>query len=305
MTDNHDHEPEHEISSTAHLLDEIALHGFRPFSDEADPRPLPDERIASGAVTDMFDALIGTMLDTRLEPDLEDLCWSLTNLFHRAEFRIQRELDDNEDAQKRSQQEQDGSEVKSFELEQLIREGIGLIERRNAMEFMREAAADQFEIHFRKNWAPRTGSIINHRTLTATMIDSRDYLAAKRRSETEPLMPAGTRIAFTSGPAYQDHTRIWAVLDKVLAKYPDMVLFHGGNATGGEHIASLWARARNITHVPFRPDWDRFKKAAPFRRNDQLIETLPKAVVACPGNGINANLVDKARKLGIAIWAVE
>ena len=83
-----------------------------------------------------------------------------------------------------------------------------------------------------------------------------------------------------------------AALDKVLAKYPDMVLFHGGNPTGGEHIASLWARARKITQVPFRPDWERFKKAAPFRRNDQMLEVLPKAVVACPGNGINANLVE-------------
>ena len=119
------------------------------------------------------------------------------------------------------------------------------------------------------------------------------------------MLPTGTRIAFTSGPAYQDHNRIWAVLDKVLAKYPDMVLFHGGNPTGGEHIASLWARARKITHVPFRPDWNRFKKAAPFRRNDQMIEALPKAVVACPGNGINANLVDKARKMGISVWAIE
>ncbi|MGD9471257.1 MAG: SLOG family protein, partial [Novosphingobium sp.] len=223
MTIMHDSEPEHEASPTAHLLDEIALYGYRPFSDEADPRPLPEERTASGAVADMFDALIATMIDTRVEPDLEDLCWSLANLFHRAEFRIQRELDDNEDAQKRSQREQDGSEVKSVELERLIREGIGFIERRNAMEFMREAAADQFEAHFRKAWTPRTGSLVNHRTLTASMIDSRDFLAAKRRSETEPLMPTGTRIAFTSGPAYQDHNRIWAALDKVLGKYPDMV----------------------------------------------------------------------------------
>jgi hypothetical protein len=41
MTDMSDSEPEHEISPTAHLLDEIALYGYRPFSDEADPRPLP------------------------------------------------------------------------------------------------------------------------------------------------------------------------------------------------------------------------------------------------------------------------
>lgn len=86
---------------------------------------------------------------------------------------------------------------------------------------------------------------------------------------------------------------------------PDMALFHGRNPTGGEHIASLWARARKITHVPFRPDWERSKKVGPFRRNDQLLDTLPKAVVACPGNGINANLVDKARKMGISVWVIE
>ncbi len=41
--------------------------------------------------------------ETRLEPDLEDLLWSTVNLFHRANERIERELDDNEQAQKRSQ----------------------------------------------------------------------------------------------------------------------------------------------------------------------------------------------------------
>src|SRR3546814_10886574 len=134
----------------------------------------------------MFDALIATMIDTRLEPDLEDLCWSLANLFHRAEGRIQRELDDNEDAQKRSQRKQDGSEVMSVELDRLLREGTGLIERRNAMEFMRDAAGDQFEAHFRKAWNPRTGQLINHRTLTAAMIDRRR--SEEHTSELQSIM---------------------------------------------------------------------------------------------------------------------
>ena len=75
-TDIHDDfEPEHEASPTSHLLDELSLYGYRSFSDEADPRPLPEERMVAGAIADIFDALIATMLDTRLEPDLEDLCW--------------------------------------------------------------------------------------------------------------------------------------------------------------------------------------------------------------------------------------
>src|SRR3546814_3056902 len=82
--------------------------------------------------------------------------WGVVNVFHRASERIERELDDNEQAQKRLQREQDGSEVKSVELERKIAEGITMIERRDTMEFFRDAAADQFRIHIRKPWLPRS-----------------------------------------------------------------------------------------------------------------------------------------------------
>ncbi|MGH7060322.1 MAG: DUF2493 domain-containing protein, partial [Stellaceae bacterium] len=71
---------------------------------------------------------------TRLEDDLADLLWSFVNLFHRKIDRIETELDRNETAQRRSQAEQDGSEVKSVEIERLTGEGQSLIERRNAFE---------------------------------------------------------------------------------------------------------------------------------------------------------------------------
>src|SRR3546814_12715353 len=85
---------------------------YRPFYDEPEPRPLPEARIASGAVADMFDALVATLQDTRLEPDLEDLLWALSNIFHRAGERLERLLDDNEVAQRRSVREQEGSAVR-------------------------------------------------------------------------------------------------------------------------------------------------------------------------------------------------
>ena len=182
MTTDHDDtgfEPPHASSPTDHVLTELQLYGYRPFQDEPDPRPLPEARAVAGAVADIFDALVATLSDTRLEPDLEDLLWSTVNLFHRAIDRIERELDDNEQAQKRSQKEQDGSEIRSVELERLTAEGMTLIERRNSMEFFRDQAADQFERHTDSAWRPRTGSKVNHRTLTSAMIDSRDFLAAK------------------------------------------------------------------------------------------------------------------------------
>ena len=92
-----------------------------------------------------------------LEDDLADLLWSFVNLFHRKIDRIERELDTNEQAQRRGQAEQDGSEVKSVELERLIAQGIGLIERRNAFEFFRDHAAELFEGATGSAWRPRSG----------------------------------------------------------------------------------------------------------------------------------------------------
>ena len=169
MTDNTfpEHEPHHAESSTASLLTELQLYGHRPFQDEPDARPLPEEHTVRTALTDIFDALVATLTDTRLEPDLEDLLWSTVNVFHRAGERIERELDTNEQAQKRSQKDQDGSEIRSVELERLLAEGLTLIERRNAFELMRDQAAELFETHAGTAWRPRTGSMVNHRKLTS------------------------------------------------------------------------------------------------------------------------------------------
>ncbi|HXG81701.1 DUF2493 domain-containing protein [Sinorhizobium meliloti] len=304
MTSDHDdnYEPHHSSSPTDHVLTELQLYGYRPFQDEPDPRPLPEGRMVAGAVADIFDALITTLEDTRLEPDLDDLLWSAVNLFHRATDRIERELDDNEQAQRRAQREQDGSEVKSVELETLIAEGRTLIERRDAFELMRDQAAEHFERHTGSPWRPRNGSMVNHRNLTSAMIDSRDFLAAKKRAETEVLLPSGSRIALTGGLDFNDHRLIWAKLDQVHAKHPDMVLLHGGSPKGAERIASRWADHRKVPQVAFKPDWTKHAKAAPFKRNDEMLQVLPIGVMHFPGTGIQDNLADKARKLGIPVW---
>lgn len=109
---------------------------------------------------------------------MDDLLWSFVAIFHRKAERLERDLDTNEQAQTRSRLEQDGSEVRSVELERLIEQGIGLIERRNAFEFCRDHAAERFETLTGSTWRPRSGSMVNHRTLTAAIIDSRDFLAA-------------------------------------------------------------------------------------------------------------------------------
>jgi hypothetical protein len=300
--DNSDPEPPHISSPTDHVLAELQLHGHRPFQDEPDPRPLPEANAIGGAVADIFDALILALRDTRLEPELADLLWSTVNVFHRAAERVSRELDDNEQAQKRSQKQQDGSEVKSVELERLIAEGMTLLERQGTFELMRDQAAEHYEGHVGKPWFPRSGSRVNHRNLTSAMIDSRDFVMAKRRAEQTVLHPPGPKIVVTGGLDYNDHKLIWAKLDQVREKHPDMVLVHGKSPKGAEKIASLWAKNRNIPQIGFVPDWGKHGRSAPFKRNDEMLEIVPKGVMHFPGNGINDNLADKAKMLGIPVW---
>jgi hypothetical protein len=291
----------HGASAPTHLLDELVTHACRPFQDDSDPRPLPEPEDADTAILGSMNALADLLTGTRLEDDLADLLWSYANLFHRAADRLGRQLDDNEAAQRRSQTEQDGTEVKSVELERLLALGLSLTERRNAFEYLRDAAAENYAAHTGSAWRPRVGSMVNHKTLTAAMIDSKDFINAKRRAEAQVLLPPGPRIAFTGGQTYNDHARIWETLDKTLAKHPTMVLLHGGTPTGAERIAACWADSRKVPHVAFKPDWVKHQKAAPFKRNDAMLEALPIGVIAFPGSGISENLADKARKMGIPV----
>ena len=61
--------------------------------------------------------------------------------------------------------------------------------------------------------------------------------------------------------------------------------------------------SNGIDQVVCKPDWDRHGRAAPFRRNEELLNLLPKGVIAFPGSGITENLVDRARQLGIPVLA--
>ncbi|MBB4267925.1 DUF2493 domain-containing protein [Roseospira visakhapatnamensis] len=297
-----DTEPQPAVSPTAHLLEELQTHGIRPFQDEPDPRPLPDDEDAQTAIAGALETLSDLFTDTRLEDDLADILWSCVNVFHRRVAALDRDLDGNEQAQRRSQREQDGSEVRSVELERLTGEGLGLIERRNAFEACREHAAAAFEALTGRPWRPRSGSRVNRQAMTAAVIDSRDFINARRRAETETLLPAGPRIAFAGGLDCNDHGAIWTALDKARARHPDMVLLHGGLPKGAERIAACWADKRGVAQVVFKPDWTAHGKAAPFRRNDRLLEAVPLGVIVFPGSGITDNLADKARRMGIPVW---
>ena len=120
-------------------------------------------------------------------------------------------------------------------------------------------------------------------------------MRARKDRETRAHLPQGTLVAIAGGKQVTDVAAVIARLDKAKAKYADIILVHGGGP-GIERIAAQWAERNGVHQVVCKPDWNAHGRAAPFRRNDELLNLLPKGVIAFPGSGITDNLVDKAVK---------
>ena len=60
--------------------------------------------------------------------------------------------------------------MRSVELERLIAEGQTLLERRQVFEYLRDRAGEHYETLTGSAWRPRSGSLVNHAKLTASLL---------------------------------------------------------------------------------------------------------------------------------------
>ena len=293
-------------SSTATVCETMALFGAAPERGEHDNRIVWDEDDAIEALSEAIRVIVdGVTVDgTQMADEREPLLWGLVNCFHSQVNRLDRAVDRIVPEMRDLERAQDGSEVKAHELEQLVERAQNLGDRRDAFEKMRDIAADAYRVETGDLWRPRNGSHVSKSgALTSAAIDARDFVRARKDRDTRAHLPEGTLVAIAGGKQVEDPEAVWSVLDRTKAKHPDIVILHGG-APGVETVAARWAEARGVDQVVCRPDWAAHGKAAPFRRNDELLSLLPKGVLAWPGNGITGNLVDKARRLGIPVRSV-
>ena len=294
-------------SQTAAICENIALFGASPERGEIDSREVWDEDDATEALSEAIRIMVdGITVDgTQMADEREPLLWSIVNCLHAQVGRLDRAVDRITPEMKDLETAQDGSEVKAWELQLLTHRARSLGDRRDAFETLRDTAANAYRAETGDTWRPRNGSHTSKAgALTSAAIDARDFRRARKDRETRSHLPEGTLVAVTGGKEVADPAAVWSVLDRTRAKHGDMVLVHGG-APGIETVAAKWAEARSVDQVIVRPDWKAHGRAAPFRRNDALLDLLPKGVIAFAGTGVTGNIVDKARQLGIPVWRAE
>lgn len=284
-------------------LTEIAEFGFQ-FMDTPDLRTLPCADQIDQGLRSITEGVTALFEQSRLEDETGPILWQIINIFQRQVERAERDLDANELEQRQLHLEQDGSEVKSVELENATLSGQNLVEKRNVYEVMRDTLADLYQVETGSVWRPAAGRKVNHSVMTAAILDSSDFIAARKREDEALNLPAGTYIGFAGVKDYNDVAVIERILDRTLAKYPDMVLLHTGSKSGADKIADLWAGRNGVTSVPFNPDWNKHGNTAPFKRNDALLSTGLKGLIVIPANGITKNIAQKAQAKAISTFTI-
>ena len=294
------------VSPTAVICENLQQFGGAPAKGDPDPRAIWDRDEALAGLDTILDNFVDEIAPdgTQLADERESLLWGFVNTLHMQTVRLDRAVDRLAPELKNLQRAQDGTEINAWELERIIERARNLGDRRDAFEQLRDAAAEHYRRDTGKTWRPRHGSHTSRTAqLTSAAIDARDFLRARENEKTQAHLPEGTLVAVTGSKPVENAQTICTALDHVHGKYPDMVLVHGGGP-GAEKIAARWAESKGVHQVVCRPDWNTHGRAAPFRRNDQLLKLLPKGLISFPGSGVSENLVDKATQLGIPVHRI-
>ncbi|WP_428098027.1 DUF2493 domain-containing protein [Candidatus Rariloculus sp.] len=294
------------LSPTAVICETLQRFGGSPQNGEPDPRAVWDRDEALAGLDTILDAFVDEIAPdgTQFADERESLLWGFINTLHMQTVRLDRAVDRLAPELKQLQRAQDGTEINAWELERIIERARNLGDRRDAFEQLRDAAAERYLSDTGKTWRPRHGSHTSRTSqLTSAAIDARDFLRARENEKTQAHLPQGTLVAVAGSKPVDDANPICSALDQVRSKHKDMVLVHGGGP-GAEKIAARWAESKGVHQVVCKPDWNAHGRAAPFRRNDQLLNLMPKGLLAFPGSGVTENLVDKATQLGIPVHRI-
>ncbi len=213
-------------SVTATVCENAALYGAAPERDEFDTREVWDADDANDAVLESFRILCqGVAPDGfQLADERESLLWGFVNMLDSQTQRLDRAADKLMPDLRDLQRAQDGTEIKSRELELTTARAQNLTDRRDAFEQMRDTAAEAYRAETGSTWRPRRGSHASQTgKLTSAAIDARDYQRARKDRKTMAHLPQGTLVAIAGGKDIANPAAVIERLDKAREKYADIL----------------------------------------------------------------------------------
>jgi hypothetical protein len=260
------------------------------------PEPLAAQAECGAVIATIFDLLA----DTRLEPLSAEIAWGFVNSFHFVATRLERREDALADELSEMARRHDPSEVFSTELEekQLLCQSVA--EQREAIECMRDYAAEMYRAQSGWPWSPTRGTKAS-KASSATQIAVQDFLRARTLAARERFEPKGPIVIASGHAEWHDWQPIWERLDLIRARLPHLTVVTTAQRKGFDAIVAAWAADRTVPLVAYTLAGS--GRGAPFARNRKMVELKPVEAVLGEGSGIQANLYQALRAAGVPIHA--
>lgn len=88
------------------------------------------------------------------------------------------------------------------------------------------------------------------------------------------------------------------LLDSTLSEYNPTEIVSGG-ARGADRMAADWANEHRITLTEFYPDYDKYGRAAPIKRNDLIVDAADMVIAFWDGKSTGTKYtMNYAKKKG-------
>ena len=115
------------------------------------------------------------------------------------------------------------------------------------------------------------------------------------------------KVLICGGRDFNDYGLLADTLVGLIGQYdPKEVTFISGHARGADKLGERFANANQCKLLIFPADWDKYRKAAGFIRNQKMIdEGKPDLVVAFPGGRGTEGMIKRAKKHGIEVIEVK
>ena len=300
-TQEFDHTRQTEWSFEAQFTEHTDRSQLSPL-DAPNNLPMPEAEDAARAVDLMLATFFDLYRGTRIEPAAPQLTTGMVLALATSADRARREWHSATDRLRDLQENFDGSEVATVELEEQTIHAPSLEELYNVACAMQDRAIAAWEAETGRAFVTSKRASILHAKHTASFIDSADYLRGMRQRQRDAITPEGPIVIFSGGTVWHDINLIAQTLDAIKARVPNMVLATTGQQQGADLIALHWARQAKVHVVAFQPNWRRHGKAAGFRRCDQMLalKHIVEAVL-CEGSQNQVYLYERLSKRGVPL----
>lgn len=260
------------------------------------PEPLAAQAECGAVIATIFDLLTGT----RLEPLAAEIAWGFVNSFHFVANKLERREDTLVGELGDLLRRPDLSEVYNNELEEKQLLCQSTTEQREAIECMRDYAAEMYRAQSGWPWSPARGTKAS-KASSATQIAVQDFLRARSLTARERHEPKGPIVIASGHAEWHDWKPIWDRLDLVRERLPHLTVVTTAQRKGFDAIVAAWAADRGVPLVAYTLQGS--GRGAPFNRNRKMVELKPVEAVLGEGSGIQANLYQALRSAHVPIHA--